>query len=474
MKPSAPANDREKLLASIREIELEKARISFWHYCCLLSPEFYNKSKQYLRLITDSMQEFIDSGDSVMIINAPPRHGKSWTACHLCEWLLGNKPELKIMVGSYNELLAETFSKTVRNTIETVRVDPSKIVYSDVFPTTKIKKGDGAVTRWSLAGQHATYLATSPTGTSTGFGANLLIIDDLIKNAMEAYNEATLDKQWEWFTNTMLSRLESGGKIIIIMTRWHTKDISGRAETHFNAIGLNVRKITLKALQDDGEMLCSSVLSHEDYKMRILSSSPEIVAANYQQEPIDITGKLYSSFKTYCIAPQFKHVWAYIDTADEGTDYLACIIYGIADHEAYILEVLYTQKPMDWTEPRVAELLQKYRVEVVHVESNSGGRGFARNIERLSKSRKNFLTITKWFHQSKNKAARILTNATWIMEHMYFPENWSTRWPEFFESMNTYQQNGKNAHDDAQDAVTGVAERITKRGAEIGPINVRL
>lgn len=72
------------------------------------------------------------------------------------------------------------------------------------------------------------YLATSPTGTATGFGAEILIVDDLIKNSEEAYNELTLDKQWEWFNNTMLSRLEGNWKVIIIMTRWATNDLAGK------------------------------------------------------------------------------------------------------------------------------------------------------------------------------------------------------------------------------------------------------
>ena len=73
---------------------------------------------------------------------------------------------------------------------------------------------------WSLENGYNNYLSTSPTGTATGFGASLLIIDDLIKNAEEAYNENVKEKHWDWFTNTILSRLEEGGKIIIIMTRF--------------------------------------------------------------------------------------------------------------------------------------------------------------------------------------------------------------------------------------------------------------
>ena len=132
------------------------------------------------------------------------------------------------MIGSYNETLSETFSKDVRNRIDTQTLDPRVIVYKDIFPDVRIKKGDGAVTRWSLEGQHASYLSTSPTGTATGFGADYLIIDDLIKSALEANNANVLQGHWDWFTNTMLSRLEEGGKIIVIMTRWHTQDLSGR------------------------------------------------------------------------------------------------------------------------------------------------------------------------------------------------------------------------------------------------------
>ena len=64
------------------------------------------------------------------------------------------------------------------------------------------------------------------------------------------------------------------------------------------------------------------------------------------------------------------------------------------------------------------------------------------------------------FHQSENKIARILSNSTWIMNHLYFPVNWKDRWPDYYEAMNRYQKEGKNAHDDAPDATTGIAEKV--------------
>ena len=76
-------------------------------------------------------------------------------------------------------------------------------------------------------------------------------------------------------------------------------------------------------------------------------------------------------------------------------------------------------------------------------------------------------TIVKWYHQSKNKKARILSNSTWVMEHIYYPVNWRDRWPEYYEAMASYQKEGKNKHDDAPDATTGVAERTSQRKSGI-------
>src|SRR5690606_26682636 len=220
------------------------------------------------------------------------------------------------------------FSKQVRNSIQEVKAQDDQIVYSDIFPNTKIKHGDAAMNLWSLEGQYNNYLATSPTGTATGFGASLIIIDDLIKSAEEAFNAATLEKHWDWFRNTMLSRLEKNGKIIIIMTRWHSNDLAGRALRELPGLGFKLRHINMKAVQDDGSMLCEEILSKEEYEQRAKAMSPEIAAANYQQEPIDIKGRLYSKFKTYDELPtNVIRRASYTDTADTGSDYLATFIF---------------------------------------------------------------------------------------------------------------------------------------------------
>lgn len=452
---------------------IELANREFFYFCQAMAPDFYKDDRQYLIDLCSEMQDFYESDDDILVINLPPRHGKSRTASMFAQWVFGRNQLEKVMTGSYNETLSTTFSKAVRDGISTAKADKDKIVYSDIFPGVRIKRGDSAMNLWSLEGGYNNYLATSPTGTATGFGATILMIDDLIKNAEEAANENTLEKHWDWFTNTMLSRLEEGGKIIIIMTRWATGDLAGRALEHFDEEKKKVRLLTMKALQDDGTMLCPDILSRESYDMKVRAMGADVASANYQQIPIDIKGRLYSSFKTYERLPVDSSgnplctgIYAYCDSADQGADYLCNIIWGVYNKEAYVLDVIYTKEPMEITEPAVAKALFSFQANKVRVESNNGGRAFARNIKRILETELNSnRTDVSWFHQSKNKIARIVSNATWVMNHIYFPVNWRDRWPEYYKAMTTYQREGENKYDDAPDATTGVAETMYLLGA---------
>lgn len=427
----------------------ELARRRFFEYCKLKAPDFYKEDRTYIVDLCNTLQDFYESDEEVLIINLPPRHGKSRTASLFVEWILGHNQNEKIMCGSYNETLSTTFSKNVRNDIQEEKADESRIVFSDVFPNVRIKRGDGSMNLWSLENGYNNYLSTSPTGTATGFGASLLIIDDLIKNAEEAYNENIKEKHWDWFTNTMLSRLEEGGKIIIIMTRWASDDLAGKALEYYSSEDVKVRHISMKALQDDGTMLCDSVLSRKSFDSKVKAMGQDIASANYQQEPIDIRGRLYTDFKTYDRLPdKFKMIKAYCDTADQGADYLCCIIYGVYNNEAYVLDVIYTKEPMEITEEMVAKALYESGCNKADIESNNGGRSFARSVKRILNDKyKNNKCIINWFHQSDNKEARIYSNSPWVMEHIYFPKNWKVMYPEYYSAMVSYQKEGKNKHD---------------------------
>lgn len=454
--------------------KIELAKREFFFYCQLKAPDFYKSDRSFLVRLCNEFQEFLVSDETVMIVNLPPRHGKSRTAGCFVEWVLGRDANQKIMTGSYNETLSTMFSKNVRNSISAEKADVNIPVYSDVFPETKIKRGDGAMNLWSLEGGYNNYLATSPTGTATGFGCSLMIIDDLIKNAEEANNENIKEKHWEWFTNTMLSRLEENGKIIIIMTRWASDDLAGRALEHYTQQGAKVRHITMKALIDKEHhtMLCSDILSYNSYQAKIKAMGVDIASANYQQEPIDLKGRLYESFKTYSELPKdnngnllFDGIYSYTDTADEGNDFLCSIIWGVYMREAYILDVYYTKESMEITETETAKRHKEFNVNNALIESNNGGSGFARNVRRISNEQLgNYVTIFQWFHQSKNKKARVVSNSSWVQNHIYFPVNWRDKFPEYYLAMTKYQREGKNMHDDAPDATTGVAETMYRLG----------
>ena len=462
--------DREERIKQGALIELAKRE--FFFYCQLKAPDFYKSDRTFLVNLCNGLQEFVESDEEVCIVNIPPRHGKSRTAGNLVEWCLGNDPTYKIMTGSYNETLSTMFSKNVRNSIQEEKADESKPVFSDVFPGVEIKYGDGAMNLWSLEGGYNNYLATSPTGTATGFGCNLMIIDDLIKSALEANNATVLENHWSWFTDTMLSRLEEGGKIIVIMTRWHSEDLAGRVLEWCQNSNKKYRHIKDKALLDPTKhlMLCPEILSYESYKDKTSAMGEDIASANYNQEPIDLKGRLYTKFKTYEDIPRdiggnqlFTEIKNYTDTADEGSDYLCSITYGVYNMEAYVLDIIYTQEAMEHTEGKVAKMLFDHKVNIADIESNNGGKGFARAVESILQQQfQTNKTSIKWFHQSQNKKARILSNATWVMDHIYFPKNWRDRWPEYYKDMNKYQREGENAHDDAPDATTGIAEKISK------------
>lgn len=451
--------------------KIELSRRFFFDYCNLIMPSFYKLDRQYLVDVCEAFQNFLyDDEHDVLVLNMPPRHGKSLTLGRFVEWVLGNDHSKKIMTGSYNETLSTVFSKNVRNTIQEVKADEDKIVYSDIFDA-KIKFGDGAMNLWSLQDGYNNYLATSPTGTATGFGADIIIIDDVIKNAEEANNATVLDKHWDWFVNTMLSRLESGGKIIINMTRWHSEDLAGRALKELPANGYEVKHINFKAYNElTGAMLCDDVLSFKEYERKTKTMGADIASANYQQQPIDIKGRLYGEFKTYNTRSEYRKIWHYCDTADTGKDYLCSIVWG-ETNDGYmdVLDVIYTQKPMEYTETAVADQLVNNKVNSSRIERNNGGRSFARSVR--DKIQGKVSCSVDDFYQSTNKESRIYSNSHWIEQYVRFPHDWRTRFPEYYQAMTTYQKTGKNKHDDAPDATTGIAETMAT-GTKLESFNI--
>ena len=453
-------------------IEVLKARAkslsqkSFWTFCRFMLPSIYKDGRWHLKELCDKLQDFVenklinDSGKpwERLIINMPPRHGKTLTVELLCAWMLGKNKANTIATACYNEALSGRFGKSVRNFISEQQAHENKICYADIFPDTKIKQGDASYQLWSLEGQHFNFLATSPGATLTGFGCKCLIIDDLLKNAQESNTERILEEHWDWYNNTTKSRVEAGGKRIVIQTRWSTKDLTGKL---LESEPDKWYPIIMPAMLEDGTMLCPEMFSSETYEDLEKTLDPVIFQGNYQQKPFDSIDRLYQNIRTYILEemPQDGAIELVVDTADQGDDYLCAIIYRSFGTRCYVLDVLYTQDPMTVTEGKLSDLIIRYGVERAYIESNNGGHGFGRNVERLTRESGYTNCQFELFTQTGNKVSRIITNATSVQNSVLMPDTWKLNHFKFWKDVTTAGRNEKWLHDDALDALTLIVEK---------------
>lgn len=455
----------------IRFNKLELGRNNFWEYAKLIDPKFFNEKRQYLKRIAYDLQVFYEKklinpitlkAYRFFILNLPPGGGKSYTIAMFITWAYGKNIYNKVVSISYNQILSSRFSKSVRGKIEdrSEKGNLNDFSVIDFFPLVKIKYGDSATNVWALEKSDMSYLASSFDGTLTGMRGNIGVIDDPIKSAAEAVNERVKENHWDFYKNTFKSRMLDGAIEIIVQTRWATDDLAGKllAEKKEQCYVL-----CIKALDENGNSFCEDLYSTDDLLEKKATLDEEIWLANYMQEPIDKQGALYGTFKTYDVYDEdsVKRKIAYTDTADEGSDYLCSICADEIDGYAYITDIYYTQDSMEVTEKEVARRYTVYGTREALIESNNGGRGFARNVINFLKSLfKNKKCIVTWFHQSKNKKTRIIVNSSNVMEQVIMPEGWEKKYPEFATAIKKYQRKGKNEHDDAEDALTGLVEFI--------------
>jgi predicted phage terminase large subunit-like protein len=442
-------------------------RDDFYFFCKILKPRFYLTHRWHLKKLCKTLQDFHEekilnkNGEPItqLMINFPPRHGKTLTVDMFTQWILGLNPLSSVIRACYNEDLSGRSAKTVRDGIQEIKAG-ARIVYSDIFPDTKVKYGDSSYHLWSLEKSPFSFLATSPHGMITGVGCKWGIIDDLIKDAKEAYNDRILEEHFDWYHNTFMQRLESGAKKLIIAHRWAKNDLCGKLlateEDEWHVIKMPAHII-------DEEMLCPDILDYKEYTKRKEAdgTDPLIFSANYDQEILENIDRLYGTFKTYdTIQEKYDRIEAYIDTADEGKDYLAGGVIGIHNGIGDMLDIIYTSEPMEYTENATARMLTNLKCDKAIIESNNGGRGFARAVEKLMREMGNTHTVVEWFHQGENKQARILSQSTAVTNCIIMPKKWQDIWTQFYYDIMHLSRGGKWARDDAPDFLSGVIEKI--------------
>lgn len=222
-----------------------------------------------------------------LMIFAPPRHGKSELVSRRFPALvLGKEPSSQIISASYGSELSWDFSREVRNLV-------SSDEYRALFPDTVLAQDSQAKDRWHTS-QGGGYVSAGVGTAITGRGADILIIDDPVKDRVEAESESTRERVWSWYTSTAYSRLEKNGAVVLIMTRWHEDDLAGRLLNAEVAGGQKWEKLIFPAIGDDGRALWP-----EKYPLEVLAATRKQSeydwAALYEQRPRPLEGSFFTA-----------------------------------------------------------------------------------------------------------------------------------------------------------------------------------
>lgn len=186
----------------------------------LCDPDY--EATKFHKYLAETLERVEAGTDKRVIITVPPRHGKSrLTSVELPAWMLGRNPKKKIILASYATRLAKGHSTDVRNRL---LESPE---YQRVFPSTIIRRDNRSAIDWKTTAGGG-FLAAGVGSGVTGRGADLIIVDDPFADYEEAHSETIRESVWNWFQSTLYTRLTADGRIVIIMTRWHTDDLVGR------------------------------------------------------------------------------------------------------------------------------------------------------------------------------------------------------------------------------------------------------
>ena len=433
------------------QAKLELARRDFWSFEQLLYPQLFTDERKLLKEMADTIQTFIEDSDKhYLVLSVPPGHFKSFTAKNLAMWLMGKDPATRVIGVANSGDLASMFSTQIRDTILGTNYGKEGTPYTEIFPDTKIKYGFATNSKWELEGSaEPSYRATSPTSAITGSRADFFIVDDIIKNHTEAMNANALKDHFEFYKNTLFSRTDGDNyKFIFVMQRWATNDLSGEI---IKLYGDDVDVVSYE-IEKDGKMLEPTIRSRKKFEEAKKTLDPNILQANYYQQPVDIKGRLYSGFDEWVTLPDSAKRYNTTDVADQGNDYLCSINWfdvktddGI---KVYITDVYYSNEKAEITEPKVARMITADNITIADFESNNGGKGYARNVERELHSLQNFKTVVQWTPQNSNKEARILASSAWNAKNILMPPNWTAKYPDFASEVLSYVAGGKNTHDD--------------------------
>lgn len=292
-----------------------------------------------------------------LMIAMPPRHGKSELASRrFPAWYLGRNPDKQIIAASYNSDLASDFGREVRNIVHSPE-------FSCLFDTA-LAQDSKAANRWHTD-KGGMYVAAGVGTAITGRGADVLLIDDPFKDRQEADSEITRQRVWDWYTSTAYTRLMPGGAVVVISTRWHDDDLSGRLLAEQDTGGDKWELLSLPAIDDTG-----AALWPDWYPLGRLEQIKSVLPARdwnalYQQNPIPDDGDYFKAawFGEYDQLPANLRNYGASDYAvtDGDGDYTEHGVVGVdASNNLYVLDWWRGQTTADVWIDKKCDMILKY------------------------------------------------------------------------------------------------------------------
>jgi len=339
--------DLVALEADLAALELSQASSSMLAFTQATMPGYV--AAAHHRRITAALEAVEQGNLKRLMLFMPPRHGKSELASkRFPAWYLGRNPDRQIISASYNSELAGDFGRSVRNLV-------ADETYQAVFPGVALAADSQSAARWHT-NQGGSYVAAGVGSSITGRGAHLGIIDDPIKDRLEAGSELMRERIWDWYTSVFYTRLMPNAAIIIILTRWHDDDLAGRLLEDMAVGGDQWEVLSLPALAGSGDPMGrqpGEALWPEWYDADRLEQIRAVIgprdwSALYQQDPQAEEGTFFLRdwVRYYDDPPDGLRVYGASDyaTKDGEGDYTVHGVCGVdAEDNLYVLD-LWRQK----------------------------------------------------------------------------------------------------------------------------------
>jgi predicted phage terminase large subunit-like protein len=456
-----------QLLAEARKVGTqEKAKNDFMAYVKYVWPNFING--RHHEKMARAFEKVANGEVKRLIINMPPRHTKSEFASYLLpSWFLGRFPDKKIIQTSHTAELAVGFGRKVRNLVDSDR-------YKDIFPQVALQADSKAAGRWATnyAGE---YFAIGVGGAVTGKGADLLIIDDPHSEqeaTLAETNAEVYDKTYEWYTSGPRQRLQPGGAIVVVMTRWSKKDLTGQVlKAAAQRSGEEWEVIEFPAILPSGKALWPefwSICELEALRQELPNGK---WMAQYQQEPTSDVSAIvkrewwqvweqdHPPFCSYTIQS-----WDTAFLKSERADYSACTTWGVFEHpddtgkmQSNIILLNAFKKRMEFPELKEAafEEFKYWKPDSIIIEAKAAGSPLIFELRAMGIPVQEF-TPSK----GNDKIARLNAVADMFASGRVWVPN--THWAE--ELVEEVASFPSGEHDDLVDSMTQALLRYRRGG----------